>query len=70
MTRVRFFHLSSCAIFVMVTAGTYIGVRHGAFQYDDFFSILINPHLDRWTTFVGHFDHMVRPLLYATFFLD
>ncbi len=33
-------------------------------------TILENPHLDGWQTFVGHLDHMVRPVLYATFLFD
>ena len=59
-----------CVLLVTVTVATYVGALHGAFQYDDLFTILINPHLDRWDTFVGHLDHMVRPLLYATFLFD
>ncbi|MDE3220121.1 MAG: hypothetical protein KGO23_12175 [Nitrospirota bacterium] len=59
-----------CALLVTVAAATYAGAFHGTFQYDDLSTILINPHLDRWETFVGHLDHMVRPLLYATFLLD
>lgn len=42
----------------------------GDFHFDDRPTILANPHLDRWETFVGHLDHMVRPVLYATFFVD
>jgi tetratricopeptide (TPR) repeat protein len=42
----------------------------GAFQYDDMFAILINPHLEGWQTFVEHLGHMVRPMLHATFLLD
>ena len=57
-------------ILVALAVATYAGALHGAFQYDDLFTILINPHLTRWQTFVGHLDHMVRPLLYATFLLD
>ena len=59
-----------CAILAAVAVATYVGALRGDFQYDDLYTILINPHLDRWQTFVGHFDHMVRPLLYATFLLD
>lgn len=59
-----------CAILTTVTAAAYAGTFLGAFQYDDFYTILINPHLDRWETFVGHLDHMVRPLLYATYLVD
>ncbi|MGH7228800.1 MAG: tetratricopeptide repeat protein [Nitrospiraceae bacterium] len=59
-----------CALLVTVTVATYVGARHGDFQYDDLFTILINPHLNRWDTFVGHLDHMVRPVLYATFLVD
>lgn len=60
----------SCALLVAITAATYAGAFYGDFQFDDLFAILINPHLDRWNTFVGHLDHMVRPLLYASFLLD
>ncbi len=57
---------------VLVTGGMaiYSGAFRGAFQYDDFFAILLNPHLEGWRTFVQHLDHMVRPLLHATFLLD
>ncbi len=65
-TRPLFF----CAILILVTVASYAGAVHGDFQYDDLFTILINPHLDRWDRFVGHLDHMVRPVLYATFFVD
>jgi hypothetical protein len=27
-------------------------------------------HLSNWHTFIGHLDHMVRPVLYATFLID
>ena len=57
-------------LLVTVTAGVYGAALRGDFQYDDVFTILFNPHLDRGATFVGHLDHMVRPVLYGTFFLD
>jgi len=59
-----------CALFFVVTAATYVGALQGAFQYDDLYTILINPHLDQRDTFVGHLDHMVRPVLYGSYFLD
>lgn len=59
-----------CFLLVMVTAGVYAGAFRGDFQYDDVFTIFFNPHLDRAATFVRHLDHMVRPVLYGTFFLD
>jgi protein O-mannosyl-transferase len=59
-----------CALLLAVTAATFAGALRGAFQYDDLFTILINPHLTGWATFVGHLDHMVRPVLYGTFLLD
>jgi hypothetical protein len=58
------------AIFVMVAVTTYVGAFSGTFQYDDLFTILINPHLNGWNTFADHLDHMVRPVLYATFLID
>jgi tetratricopeptide (TPR) repeat protein len=48
----------------------YVSAFSGDFHYDDFSSILENPHLDHWQTFIGHLDHMVRPVLYATFLAD
>lgn len=42
----------------------------GDFQFDDFGAILENPHLDDWDIFLRHLDHMVRPVLYATFLFD
>jgi hypothetical protein len=59
-----------CFLLVMVTTGVYVGTFRGDFQYDDVFTIFFNPHLDRTATFVRHLDHMVRPVLYGTFFLD
>ena len=50
-----------CSVTVTVFAGTF----SGGFHYDDFPTILENPHLDGWRTFVGHLDHMVRPVLYG-----
>jgi protein O-mannosyl-transferase len=55
---------------VAVTLNAYVGAFRGNFQYDDFLAILNNPHLDQWNTFVGHLDHMVRPFLHLTFFID
>ena len=55
-----------CAAIVAV----YFGTFSGGFHYDDSITILENPHLEHWRTFVGHLDHMVRPVLYATFLLD
>ena len=57
-------------LLVTVGAGVYAGTFLGAFQYDDGFTILLNPHLDRADTFAGHLDHIVRPVLHATFLLD
>lgn len=42
----------------------------GDFQFDDVTAILENPHLEGWNTFLGHLDHMVRPVLYVTFLVD
>jgi len=52
------------------TLTIYLGALRGGFHYDDSITILGNPHLEHWRTFVGHLDHMVRPMLYATFLLD
>ena len=60
----------SCALLLAATVATYATALEGSFQFDDFFTILINPHLARWESFVGHLDHMVRPVLYATFLVD
>src|SRR5215217_4981617 len=57
-------------LFVTIGAGVYTGAFLGAFQYDDGFAILLNQHLDRAEVFVGHLDHMVRPVLYATLLVD
>ena len=48
----------------------YAGAFHGDFHYDDSLTILENPHLSDWHTFIGHLDHMVRPVLSATFLID
>ncbi|MEX5213450.1 MAG: tetratricopeptide repeat protein [Nitrospiraceae bacterium] len=59
---------SVCLMVVAVVA--YANAFSGTFQYDDFSAILENPHLNSWRTFIGHLDHMVRPVLYATFLAD
>jgi hypothetical protein len=59
-----------CILLVALTAATFSGAFRGTFQYDDLFAILINPHLRHWQTFVGHLDHMVRPVLHGSFLLD
>jgi protein O-mannosyl-transferase len=53
-----------------VTVAVYFSAFSGDFHYDDLSAILDNPHLDEWRTFIGHLDHMVRPVLYASFLLD
>ncbi len=63
---VRFIPFVLCTVAVAV----YYTAFNGDFHYDDAASILENPHLDRWRTFVGHLDHMVRPVFYATFLID
>lgn len=61
----------SVALLILAfTLAAYAGIFQGAFQFDDAHTILENPHLDRWQTFIGHLDHMVRPVLYATFLID
>ena len=60
----------SCLLLVALTTATFSVAFRGAFQYDDLYAILINPHLRHWQTFVGHLDHMVRPVLHGTFLLD
>lgn len=54
----------------IVTCLVYAIAFSGDFQFDDISTILENPHLTRWDTFIAHLDHMVRPVLYATFLLD
>ena len=58
------------ALCLIITGVVYVNAWSGGFQFDDFSTILENPRLDRWQNFVGHLDHMVRPVLYGTFFLD
>ena len=60
----------SFLLLVTVTLAAYAGAFRGDFQFDDVSTILENPHLDRWDTFAGHLDHMIRPVLYLTFFID
>ncbi|HSC57246.1 MAG TPA: hypothetical protein VLC51_08575, partial [Nitrospira sp.] len=57
-------------LLIVVALAACADVFQGAFQFDDVHTILENPHLDRWQTFIGHLDHMVRPVLYATFLID
>jgi tetratricopeptide (TPR) repeat protein len=54
------------AITLMVYANSFLG----DFQFDDFAAILENTHLAGWETFIGHLDHMIRPVLYASFLFD
>jgi protein O-mannosyl-transferase len=49
---------------------SYFSAFNGDFHYDDGLTILENPHVDGFHTFISHLDHMVRPVLYATFLLD
>ncbi|MDH5775067.1 MAG: tetratricopeptide repeat protein [Nitrospirota bacterium] len=42
----------------------------GEFQFDDYASIVDNPHVSGGEIFIGHLDHMVRPVLYGTFLWD
>lgn len=53
-----------------LTVAVYLGSFRGSFHYDDLLTIIENPHLESRQTFVGHLDHMVRPVLYATFLFD
>jgi protein O-mannosyl-transferase len=65
--------ISSFALLIVICAFTlaaFAGIFAGDFHFDDFSTILENPHLVGWQTFVGHLDHMVRPVLYATFLID
>lgn len=58
-------------VLLLLLAGlTCVTAFSGDFHFDDRPTILANPHLDRWETFVGHLDHMVRPALYGTFLID
>ncbi|MBX9658415.1 MAG: hypothetical protein K2X00_07590 [Nitrospiraceae bacterium] len=65
-------HLQGKLLFsILLVAGlTYVTAFSGDFHFDDRPTILANPHLDRWEIFVSHLDHMVRPVLYATYFVD
>jgi tetratricopeptide (TPR) repeat protein len=67
-TNVRAFlaPMAFCAAALIVYAEAF----HGDFHYDDSLTILENPHLSNWHTFIGHLDHMVRPVLSATFLMD
>lgn len=57
-------------ILCAIALGLYAGAFQGGFHYDDSVTILGNAHLASWHAFVGHLDHIVRPVLYATFLLD
>ena len=49
---------------------SYFSAFYGDFHYDDALTVLNNPHVDSLHSFIGHLDHMVRPVLYATFLID
>ena len=57
-------------VLVVLTLVAYANTHQGDFQFDDLPAIQENPHLTSWRVFAGHLDHMVRPVLYGTFFLD
>jgi protein O-mannosyl-transferase len=57
-------------ILCTMTVAVYFSAIRGTFHYDDALTILQNPHLADWHTFIGHLDHMVRPVLSATFLID
>lgn len=57
-------------ILCTMTVAVYFSAMRGTFHYDDALTIFENPHLADWNTFIGHLDHMVRPVLYATFLID
>lgn len=64
--RTLLLYATLCAIPLAVYAGAF----QGDFHYDDALTIVGNVHLASWHAFAGHLDHMVRPILYATFLLD
>lgn len=70
MAHARIYLIGVPLLLAAVTLAAYAGTFQGDFQFDDFAAILRNPHLDRWQTYVGHLDHMVRPVLYATLLVD
>lgn len=55
---------------VVLAALVYGNAFEGVFQFDDSTTISENPHLLGLDVFISHLDHMVRPLLYATFLFD
>ena len=68
MARLRAFLplITLCIATLIIYAGSFLG----DFHYDDTLTILENPHLASLHIFLGHLDHMVRPVLYATFLID
>ncbi|MGC3976110.1 MAG: tetratricopeptide repeat protein [Nitrospira sp.] len=64
--RHRYLWLLLCAS----TVAAYWTGFSGDFHYDDGVAIFENPHLESWRHYFGHLDHMVRPVLYATFLFD
>lgn len=61
---------SRVLILFTITLAVYFSAFNGDFQYDDSLTILDNPHVEGFHTFIGHLGHMVRPVLYATFLFD
>lgn len=57
-------------LLVLLASLAYANAWSGGFQFDDFSAILENPHLTDIGRFISHLDHMVRPVLYATFLFD
>lgn len=64
------FQPTAAPLLIAAALAAYVNSFGGNFQFDDFSTILENPHLDRWQIFISHLDHMVRPVLYGTFLTD
>ena len=68
--RSSFRHFVVPILLIAAALGAHANTFEGNFQFDDFSAVLENPHLEQWQTFIGHLDHMVRPVLYATLLMD
>lgn len=64
------FTIRSAFALCAITIAVYFSAFRGDFHYDDFSSLFGNRHLEHWQIFLRHLDHMVRPVLHATFLLD
>lgn len=61
---------TAIGILLASTVLAYANSLYGTFQFDDFATILKDPHLESPSVFLSHLDHMIRPVVKLTFVID